>query len=411
MGWEFFVLSESRSPVACTLHEVEIHRLWLAIVSGQSAPWMTSRWMGGSAGANRPGVRPGFRARGLESLKKAIAEGIAFWIAKQDAGCGPRPWLVADPGFGIFPETANDPGFGVGLKLGPEALELLSGLVQGKFPRLFKKAEPDSPPLDTLGNQLFAWIIGDWAIFHAPVIMETLIRNVSPETALLWAACNPRLLGLLPSGPQEGFGAAMPQDNVLPEKHSLQFMGTPGVMELSLIPLLEGALATRLHRAWKIHHKALKEATSLPRIQERARWARQTSVVWEALLQDERASFWLPRVLSWVGEILEPMEGLTDAFAKEIDWKGASLAERQALRRDAFLALRIGSVITQKYEESLRVGYLDEAYDDAQGYLRRFRNSGGAPWGGLVASLLRELSPTEAPAAISNNEPISGEQS
>ncbi len=366
--------------------------------------------MGGIGGATRPAVRQGFRARGLESLKKAIAEGIAFWIAKQDAGCGPRPWLGADPGFGITPEHGTDPEFGVGLKLGPEALELLSGLVQGKFPRLFKKGEPGSLPLDTPGNELFAWIIGDWAIFHAPVIMETLIRNVSLETQLLWAACNPRVLGLLPSDPQYGYGAPMAQERALYEAHSLQPIGSPWVMGLRLIPLLEGALATRLHRAWKINHKALKEATSLPRIQERARWAQQTWAVWEALLEDGRASFWLQRLLRWVGEVLEPMESLSDAFAEEIDWKGASLVERQALRRDAFMALRIGARLTEKYEESLRVGYLDEAYDDAQGYLRRFRNSGGAPWRDLVASLLRELSPTEAPAAISNNEPISGEQ-
>lgn len=405
-------MSESNPPVACSLHEVEIHRLWHAIVSGQSAIWMASRWMGSGGPLVRGAGPPRFRQRGLESLKKAIAEGIAFWIAKQDAGCGPRPWRASDPGRGGDPEIVAD------LKMGPEVLELLSGLVQGKLPNRVKNGEQEYLPLETLGNQLFAWIVGDWAIFHAPIVMETLSRNVSPKTCLLWAACHPRFLGLLPSvpslDPQEGKQAdslaSEENDHVPHEPLHLQSNGSSRVLGLRLIPLVEGALATRLHRAWRIHHKALKEATNLSRIQERARWAQETWAIWEELISDGRSSFWLPRLLRWVGEVLEPMEVVADAFAEEIDWKGATLAQRQTLRRDAFLALGIGALLTQKYEESLRVGYLDEAYDDAQGYLRRFRDSGGAPWSGLLGALLRELSVTEAPAAKSTKEPISGEQ-
>ncbi len=387
------VLSQSTQTIACSLHEVEIHRLWNAIVTGQSAHWVVSRQMGIGVGSDRPADRFKFHPKGLESLKKALAEGVAYWIARQDAGCGPRPW------------DNTHSGKSVRLQLGLEVLEILSGLVQGKLSSLSGNPDLGCQDCKALGNQIVSWIIGDWAIVHAPVFLAPLARNVFPATCLIWAACHPRALGFLPVDPPGGSPIPEIPPNSLGDGLFLKQMDDSRSMMLGLLSFLEGALATRLQRAWRVHHKALKEATTLSRIEERARWARQTWPVWELLFARERVGTWLEKLMRWVGEILEPMDGVEGAFAEGIDWKGATLAERQALRRDAFLALRVGASLTQKYEDSLGVGYLDETYDDAQGYLRQFRDAGGAPWKGLVPLFVRELSPMEAPAAISKNEP------
>ncbi len=334
---------------------MEIRRLWRGIVLGESVPWLTARWrIQSEIPPQKSTQRTGEWApkpHRLNTLKQGLSEGLAFWLAKQNAGCQAKPWNLQNP---------KTP-----LQISTSSLDLLVGLVQGK-------RAPSHP--QSLGDRLVAWIIGDWCQTWLPNAFDAVAQNNPWESRLLWASCHPLALSLLNKKPT----------------------GTVNDLKFDLFPWLEGALATRLAKAWKVHHLALKQSPSLARIEERAHWAGATRPVWDLLLCGN-SPFWIRRLCPWVGEILGPMGDLSDGFAPKIDWKGAPLSQRQQLRGSALLALGMGTRIAEKYELAKRVGYLDETYHEAQGYLLSFHEATDSHWLPRISAFLRELNQTMAP--------------
>ena len=339
----------------CTLFEAEIRRLWQGIVLGESVPWLTARWrIQGALSPHKSSQttpeRPG-RIKSLDTLKQGLSEGLAFWLAKQNAGSQTLPWKLQNP---------QNP-----IQISPATLALLDGLLQGKTAL---------PKPQTVGDRLIAWIIGDWCQTWLPPAFEALAQNNPVESRLLWAACHPLALGLSKQGPTE-------------PSHELNF---------DLFPWIEGALATRLAKAWKVYHLALKESPNLTRIGERAQWAVATRPVWDLLIQGN-SPYWIRQLCLWVGEILGPLGGLSDAFAPKIEWKGAPFAKRQHLRGTALLALGVGTRMAEKFEQANRVGYLDDTYHEAQGYLLPFHEATDSHWMPRISAFLRELAQDFAP--------------